>query len=385
MGVLRSVLIKKKTSSADIKEKNRQLIYHFIRENGTVSKQDIVFGLQLSLPTVTQNLDYLVQKGFVDNSKKIKNTGGRNATAYTYLPSAKAAIGIYITEHHMNGVAVDLLGNEMERVRRRIRFDLDDDEYLRELGALVQEVKNHAKIADQDLLGVGIAVPGLVSDDGESVIYGLTLNFTGKTREEIAKYIPYNCRLCHDSYVAGYAEVWENHEIQNAFYLSLSNSVGGSLIIDEEIYVGDTHKSSEIGHMIIVPRGGKTCYCGKKGCLDTVCNAGKLDQYTDGNLEAFFKLLEQNDEKAVQLWDEYLDYLSIAVVNIRVMFDSVVILGGYVGAYIEDYMEDLCRRVDERFPFDDKAKDYLVPCKYKVEATAAGAAIRYVEEFLESI
>ncbi len=379
------MIIEKKPSSADIKAKNRQLIYHFIRENTSVSKQDIVFGLQLSLPTVTQNLQYLVEKGLIDNSEKIKNTGGRNATAYTYLPSARAAIGIYITEHHMNGVAVDLLGNEMERIRRRIQFNLEDDAYLRELGALVMEVKKNAGIEDEDLLGVGIAVPGLVSDDGESVIYGLTLNFTGKTLEEIAKYIPYPCQLCHDSYVAGYAEVWESREIQNAFYLSLSNSVGGSLMIDEELYVGDTHKSGEIGHMIIVPHGGKTCYCGKKGCLDTVCNAGELDRYTDGNLEAFFKLLEQGDHRAHELWSEYLDYLAIAVVNIRILFDSYIILGGYVGAYIDDYMEDLCRRVDERFPFDDKAGDYLLPCKYKVEATAAGAAIRYVDEFLETI
>ena len=54
----------KSRSTADIKAQNRQLIYHFVRDNEPVSKQDIVVRLELSLPTVTQNLQYL-EKSFV--------------------------------------------------------------------------------------------------------------------------------------------------------------------------------------------------------------------------------------------------------------------------------------------------------------------------------
>lgn len=375
----------RKIIATDIKVKNRQLIYQFIRERGSVSKQDIVFGLQLSLPTVTQNLQLLKKQGLIDDSQKIKNTGGRNATAYTYIRDAKAAIGIYISAHHMNGVAVDLSGDEIVTVRKRIKFDLDDDEYLRKLGLVVEEIKQKAQISDENLLGVGIGVPGLVSEDGEEVLYGLTLNFTGKTRAQIAKYIPYRNRLFHDSYVAGYAEVWNSDRLEDVFYISLSNSIGGSVVMNGEVYEGSSHKGGEIGHMILVPHGGKKCYCGGHGCFDTLCNAGVLDQYTDGNLERFFQLLEQKDEIAVKLWDEYLDYLAIAIVNIRVLFDNVIILGGYVGAYIDSYMGDLYQKVDARFPFYESAEKYLIPCRYKVEAAAAGAAISYVEEFFGEI
>ena len=48
----------------------------------------------------------------------------------------------------------------------------------------------------------------MISNDGESVTYGLTLGFTGKTRSQIAKYIPYPTRIVHDSYAAGYMETW---------------------------------------------------------------------------------------------------------------------------------------------------------------------------------
>ena len=43
-----------------------QLIYHYIREQDAVSKQGIVVGLNLSLPTITQNLQYLISLGLID-------------------------------------------------------------------------------------------------------------------------------------------------------------------------------------------------------------------------------------------------------------------------------------------------------------------------------
>lgn len=374
-----------KLSANEIKTKNRQMIYEYIRERGSVSKQDIVVDLQLSLPTVTSNLEFLKEQGLIDTSRKIKNTGGRNATAFTYIENAKIAIGVDITARHITAVAVDLSGNIVNMERRCAKFDLENEEYLQEIGEVAECVKKAAQVTDENLLGVGISVQSLISDDGEEITYGMALNFAKKKRAEIAKYIPYRNRLVHDSYAAGYRESWMNCRIQNAFYISLSNSVGGSVIIDDAIYEGNTHKGGEIGHMTVVSEGGELCYCGKRGCFDTVCKAGNLDHYTDGDLGGFFRLLKEGDETAKQLWDEYLDHLATAIHNIRMLFDGDVILGGYIGAKIGDYIDDIRQRVDDKNPFGDRAEDYLIECQYKVEASAAGAALFFIDEFLDNI
>ena len=178
---------------------------------------------------------------------------------------------------------------------------------------------------------------------------------------------------------------WTNREFQNAFYISLSNSVGGSVIIDDAIYEGNTHKGGEIGHLAVVPEGGELCYCGRRGCFDTVCRAGKLAAYTKGSLEDFFRALDDGDETAYKLWDEYLNHLACAIHNVRMLFDGMVIIGGYVGAHVGKYMDDIRERVDARNPFGDRAQDYLVECRYKVEASAAGAALFYIDEYLNNI
>lgn len=369
----------------EVKHNNRKAIYHYIRNKGAVSKQDIVFNLQLSLPTVTQNLDYLSKQGLIDTSHKMKqeSTGGRIPMACSYVQDGKIAVGLDITRHHIKSVVVDLSGNIIQLVYKRQLYE-KGDHYLKLLGDAVEEVIEKSHIERQKLLGVGIAVPGLIDKEKERVVYGRVIDNKDMTREDFAKYIPYPTKLLHDSNAAGYAEVWSTPGLHNAFYINLSNSVGGSVLINDTVYEGDGLICGEVGHLKLISNG-KECYCGRRGCVDAYCNAGNLTEHTDGNLAEFFKKLEEKDEKIMQVWDEYLDYLAMTISNVRIMFGCKIILGGYVGAYIKTYMNMLCERVDALDAFAEKAADYLLPCKYKVESVAAGAAIMYIDEFLENI
>lgn len=368
-----------------IKESKSQLIYKFISDEKSVSKQDIAASLKLSLPTITQNLRYLVSLKLIDTSTQIGYTGGRNATAYTHVPNAKIAIGLYLSTTCINAVAINLSGEVVYRINRRMNFALDEDVYLKEIGNVVKEIKETLEIPDEDFLGVGVAVPGLVSEDGEEVIYGLTLKFTGKRRSEIAKYIPYRNYLFHDSRCAGLAEIWSASGLDSAYYFNLSNSIGGCIIIDNQTVRGDNQRAGEIGHMIIQSTSGKPCYCGQKGCFDSVCNITNLVRYSDDDLKYFFELLERGDHTIVEAWNQYLDNLAIAIHNIRVLFDCPIILGGYVGEYIDRYMEQVYEKVNRLEIFDSKAEDYVFPCQCKIESTATGAALKLIEGFIQEI
>lgn len=368
-----------------IKNKNRQLVYHYIRNNGPVSKHDIVMDVGLSIPTVTQNLEYLESNQYIVLSDVKKSTGGRSASTYIAVNDCRMAIGVFLSAHHITVVSVDLSGIVTHSLRIRIPFDLEEDLYLQKIGELVETVKTEAGISDEQLLGVGIAVQALVSEDGEEIKYGGALNFSKRTRLEIAKYIPYKNRLFHDSKVAGFAELWMHSDIDNAFYINLNNFIGGCFILNKEIYSGDHQRAGEVGHIKLHLHSTQKCYCGKYGCFNTICNATVLEAYSDGSLEHFFSLLEHQDEGALKIWDEYLDNLSLAIHNLHLLYDCSIIIGGYVGSYISPYMENLYSHIDDKSFFDERAIDYVFPCRYKIESTAAGAAISFISEFIENI
>jgi predicted NBD/HSP70 family sugar kinase len=321
----------------------------------------------------------------VDTSQRIRNTGGRSATAFSFQAKARSAIGINLTGHHMNAVSVDLLGDVGTVVRYRIPFDLDDDGYLQKIGGMVKEIMQKDRISEDVLLGVGVSVPGLISDDGEEVVYGRTLHFSGKRKEQICRYVPYRSRLFHDSYTAGYGESKANPELDEAFFISLGNSIGGAIISAKGLFQGETRRAGEIGHMIVAPKSKKKCYCGNYGCFDVMCNAGVLDSLTGGNLEEFFRLKEEKDPEALKTWERYLDHLALAVHNIRMLGDMKIVLGGYVGPYVTEEKEQLFWRVDKLDPFGQKAEDYIIPCRSKVESIAVGSARVFIDEFIDSV
>lgn len=367
----------------DIKGMNRKKIYGFLREERSVSKQDIVYALKLSLPTVTQNLQEFQEKGLVDTTGRIGHTGGRNATAFSFINDARVAIGIDIQKHHNTAVIVDLDGQVIKKIRKQVDF-ATTDEYYKMLGAEVEEILAKAEINPAKVLGVGMGVPGLISKDGQEVVYGRILNFTGETSENFSRYIPFRTLLFNDANAAGSAEMWSSHHIKNAFYICLSDHIGGAVILGNKVYEGDNQRSGEVGHMTVVA-DGRPCYCGQHGCFETYCCASILSEAADGDLDAFFKKLEAGDKQIAEVWNSYLHYLAFAVHNIRMLFDCNVILGGYVGAYIGRYMEPLCEMVRRRDMFSEEPGSYLTPCQYKTEAIAAGAALPFVEEFFRGI
>lgn len=287
--------------------------------------------------------------------------------------------------NHISAVCVDLSGAIISIQRVREPLNLQAETYLQRIGTIVQDMKDALGRPDNYFLGVGIAIPSLVAEDGETIIFGMTTDFTGVTKAVLSRYIPYPTKLIHDSKAAAKAEIWNRPDYQNVIYLNLNNSIGSCIILDGKIYRGNHYLAGEIGHIIVNPNSGRRCYCGQTGCFDTECNAGVLDSYTDHNLEEFFRLLAQREEGATKIWDSYLDSLSLMISNQRKMFDCSFIIGGYVGNYIEPYMYDLCKKVDAHSVFTAQAKDYIFPCKYKKEATAAGAAIQIVDDFISTL
>lgn len=369
-------------NSIEIKKINRNTIYKFLFKHEPISIQEIAYTLNMSLPTVTQNINELYERGLVIKTGMFESTGGRKAKAIAYNSVARYAIGIDITRNHVGIVLIDLSGKVIKNERRLYPF-INSKEYFKGVGQLVQYFIDDCKIEANKILGVGIALPAILSEDGQSVSYAEVINFKGGSVKAFSEFIPFPCTLSNDANAAGFAEMWGEESEENVAYLSLNNSVGGSIIIGKNIYNGHNHRGGEFGHMTIVPNG-RTCYCGQKGCVDAYCSAKILSDSTNGSIAEFFRLLKLNQEPQKAIWEEYVSHLVIVINNLRMLFDCNVILGGYAGAYMEEYINQLRELVSKYNTFEVDG-NYLHVCKYKLETTAVGAALLHVEQFIKNV
>lgn len=164
------------------------------------------------------------------------------------VAGARTAIGLDITRNHITAVAVDLRGPSLPASACGADSSARTPTTGR-LGAVVEQIIQEAGLRAEHIQGVGIGLPALIAGDNQSVFYGKILEITGVTGAEFARYIPYPTALFNDANAAGFAELWINRNLSNAFYVMLSNNIGGSVVINNQIYSGEHLHSGEIGHL----------------------------------------------------------------------------------------------------------------------------------------
>ena len=146
------------------------------------------------------------------------------------------------------------------------------------------------------------------------------------------------------------AELWFDHNLKDAVCIYLERRPGGAVIVDGSLYQGPNQCNGSIEHMTLIP-GGNTCYCGQQGCMDTYCSPETLME--DGeSLPGFFSVLEQGEQEHRKRFSQWLDYVALAVTNIRSVLAGDVIISGEAAQYLDDDdMAGLRERVVEHTPF----------------------------------
>lgn len=373
---------KKKVTNIEVKKQNRNRVFRYICRNGTVSNPDISYEMNMSLPTVTQITKELIEKGLVEEKGELKSTGGRRAKALSAAVNVKQAVGLDITKNHISLVLTNL-GGEILRYERIYQPYASEDSYYHMVNKKLEDFLDESGGEREKLLGIGISFPGIMDLDREMIASSHVLDVKMVPFESVSRFFSYPCFFLNDANAGAYAEGIRPDGLERFFYLSLSNTVGGAVFSRNELVQGNNFRCGEVGHMTVVA-GGETCYCGKKGCLDAYCSAFLLSDAADGKLEKFFGALENGEEEAVRIWDRYTSYLAIAVNNIHMVLDCDVVLGGYVGSYVEAYIQDIWSKVLERNTFAESTP-FVKACRHTVGAAALGAALNVTEDFVRQI
>ncbi len=388
-------LMTSSATSSDLRIANRGRVLHTVYSRREISKQGISQALSMSLPTVTQNLKEIEAMGLIERQGLYESTGGRKAHIYRFVSCARIALGVVLLKDFYRVVAVDLYGNILKSKVVDAPFSRTAG-YFKGLGAELErfadEICGKAEreslacenISDRkQILGVAIALQGLVSNDGSVVVYGQILDCTGLTLNEIQEHISLPCTLIHDTEASAIAEMWFQKDKKDAVLLSLNRNFGGALIVDGEVHRGQALSSSVIEHMGLYP-GGRMCYCGKKGCIEAYCSADALQESAGEPLEKFFRSMRSGSQERVAIWRHYLRDLAMVINNIRMLFDCEYIIGGYLHQFMEEqdfalltqYVQEECS-----FPSTDI---HLMRSSFTDDSAAPGAGIFLVKQFLGS-
>lgn len=370
-------------SSTILKQENRKNVYKEIYNKKAVSKNIILRDLNLSLPTITQNLEEFEQSGFIVKEGQYASTRGRPATIYKCCDNARIAVGVDLHPNNIEIAAINLYGEIVSEDSTNITFTYSDS-YFQAFGSFVNAFVS--KLCDnprEKILGLGVGLPGIIGADGNEMLYSEVLRTSEFTLLDLTQYIKdVPCRFYHNAEAGAFAEIWHGKLTESALVLTLDNCLCNALILDGRVYHGKL-SSGTLEHMTLHPNG-RQCYCGKKGCVDSYCSASSLRKMMkQTSLDEFFIDLRSGDSESVQIWDNYLSELALAIDNFRMIIASDVILSGLLQKYItKEDLSILKSKVMEITTF--KNLDFNISignCGRK--AIVIGAALPLIHQFLE--
>ncbi|MCX5262831.1 ROK family transcriptional regulator [Streptomyces sp. NBC_00199] len=265
----------------DLRRANRTAVLQRLYFDGPLSRFELGPATGLSSGSISNVVAELVADGLVEEAGSVDSDGGRPRILLRAAPGSGHMVGVDVGETRVRIELFDLTLTELARVEKPLeqrRYEVDG--IVGHIRDGVAEVLAAASVGPEQLLGVGIGVPGIVehTPGRGAVVHGQTIGWDAVPLEELLREgsllpesVPYF--IDNGAKTLGQAEMWfgGGRGAHNAVVVLFGSGVGACLVTPEV----EHGRAVEWGHLTVRVRG-RRCRCGALGCLEAYAGAEAL-------------------------------------------------------------------------------------------------------------
>lgn len=330
-----------------IKEINRVNVINIIKKNREITKHEVAKKLGLSIPTVTTNINTLLDEGFVVEAGVAESTGGRKPVILKFNENARFSFGINISPDRISIILINLNAEPIHTVNFMYRREYSFYDVLEMIEEEIMRMLEEFRIPKNKVLGVGVSLPGLVEEEKLILNNAPNIGVRDFDFTVFQERLDIKVFIENEANVAAYAETIEgkHSNMSNVVYVSVTEGVGTGIIIDNHIYKSRNKKAGEFGHMRVSDENIK-CNCGRTGCWELFASKRALFKYYKestgvrvSSLDNIFIRSNLSDAKVKVAINKYLDHLFVGIENIILGLNpEYVIIGGELGKYKDEML-----------------------------------------------
>ncbi|HOJ93896.1 MAG TPA: ROK family transcriptional regulator [Fervidobacterium nodosum] len=334
--------------------KNEAKILLQILRNKTIRRKELEEIIDVTPSTMTYLLDKL--KGYIEIEEGDTNLG-KPPQFISLSKDAWKVLSISVGREKIRAILYNAKGEELERSEYRVKHEnLSNDG----ITSLVKNIID--KFYDYD--SIGIAFSGnVVEDKVYSTILKLDKYDPVKSLKLKKLGIPYVIISDVEAIAAYESKTTGNDKV---FVLNYGTGIGACYYEYHALFTRDEFKVIPLGHIYL--NGEEKCYCGAKGCLETVASdyvavKNYLGQNIDfvhfiENEETFWEelkdvrnLYKQNEEVAERVYSQIIDNLAFVVGNISMILglDEITLYGEGTSTWFANKLEKRINELSKNF------------------------------------
>ena len=265
----------------EVRRRNTALVMRLLRDNGSLSRADLARSSGLAKATIGTIVGLLQRAGAVTEGVTESSGRGRPSTPLVLEGRALAGLGIEINVDYMAVTALDLAGRELFFEERPVAAEVPR---LSDVLGLVRDVLDRLTEAGVELLGLTIAVPGMIDRRRGVVVDAPNLGWSDvaladAVRLEIGDGVA--VAVDNDANCAARAESLRGVAagLDDFVYLTGTVGLGAGIVCGGEVLRGSRGLAGEVGHLR-VGDDRHHCACGRTGCWEAMVGLRALAHET---------------------------------------------------------------------------------------------------------
>lgn len=334
----------------DLRNHNLSVVIDtLLRTTEPLSRAELAKRTGLTKATMSLLVSMLVDDGVVrEGEPSVQSSYGRPSTPLLIAGGRYCGIGLQVNTDGYGVIVLDLDGTVISE--RWVDADMsapDADEVFAELDTLAME--QEALLAERGyaVAGAGLALPGLVTGDMRLLVArNLGWEQLDLTRFDVMRRLDVTAgneaNMAALAQIPGYAMRRDGDGIvgpsESFIYLSTDVGIGGAVVRNGHVEIGDHGFGGELGHTSVELRG-PVCRCGRRGCLETyagrramVESAGIASGSAAARRESVDELIDRwcaGDVRAAAVVNRAIEAMVSSIASaINVCDIETVVLGG---------------------------------------------------------
>jgi len=274
-----STVVPRRTSR-DIRSDSRLDVLHAVLSAGETTRNALAQSTGLSLATVVTVVGELLAEGIIEEKKVTAGRIGRPTAMLGMHKERGFVVGMDVAETYVRAVMFDAALNEVLSVESpRDEHLLNPDSVVEGIGRTLDHLLYTAGVSRADVLGVGIALPGLIQGpEGVSVVVP---NWTWQKveLERLRERVGLPLVIENPLKSIAIAELWlgGGRSFSSLATVNLGTGVGAGIVLEGRILRGATNTAGEWGHTLLV-LDGRRCRCGRRGCVEAYIGAPGIQE-----------------------------------------------------------------------------------------------------------
>ncbi len=342
-----------------IGEANRRVLLHLLRDDGPMSRADLARRSGMSFPTVSSNIRFLLENGYIVTHGAGGNQLGRKSTLLSYNAKRGFLIGVDVGRTRIRVMAADLLGVVLWEDSRPFDAKGGGDQTRAAILGAIDDAAASVPTDHGRAVCACVGVPGIIRDNAIRLAPYFSDFPLDALRTAVRRRHGASVLFENGVNLGAKGELWKGagRAYQDILYVSYGVGIGAALILGGRLYQGADGAAGEIGFALVSPASGVRP-AGGSGDSGELEEALSLERFglaagpgsSPGGRRRRTAPAAVPDEAALKTVS---DLFSMALTNASALLNptAVIISGGWGRALGERYLTVWKERMASALPF----------------------------------